>query len=42
MFAGQPRYWEIVHNKNFEKVRIDKEKIVQIKKQNNNVSFLNI
>ncbi len=42
IFSGQPRYWEIVHNKNFEKMRIDKEKIVQIKRQNNNVSFLSI
>ena len=30
--SGQPRYWEIVHNKTFENIKIEKEKIIQIKK----------
>ena len=29
--SGQPRYWEIVHNKNYQNVRNNKEKIIQIK-----------
>ena len=30
--SGQPRYWEVVHNKTFENIKIEKEKIIQIKK----------
>ena len=33
IFSGQPRYWEIVHKKSHENLRIEKEKIVQIKKK---------
>ena len=31
-FSGQPRYWEIVHNKNYINSKTEKEKIIQIKK----------
>ena len=32
--SGQPRYWEIVHKKNYQNVRENKEKIIQIKNKN--------
>lgn len=32
--SGQPRYWEIVHKKNYQNVREDKEKIIQVKNKN--------
>ena len=38
IISGQPRYWEIVHNKdsnNIEQYRIQKEKIIMLKKKNN-------
>ena len=33
--SGQPRYWEIVHNKSQENLLTEKEKIIQIKKKRN-------
>ena len=36
IISGQPRYWEIVHNKdsnNIEQYRIQKEKIIILKKK---------
>ncbi len=42
IFSGQPRYWEIVHKKNSEKLRVNKEKIVQIKRYNKTISFMNV
>ena len=32
--SGQPRYWEIVHKKNYQNVRVNNEKIIQIKNKN--------
>ncbi len=32
--SGQPRYWEIVHKKNHQNVRENKEKIIQLKNKN--------
>ena len=41
--SGQPRYWEIVHNKNLENLQIEKEKIVQIKKNpSEKLSYLSV
>ena len=40
--SGQPRYWEIVHGKNSEKMKIDKEKIVQIKRKSKKNDFLRV
>lgn len=42
LFSGQPRYWEIVHEKNFQKVKIDKEKIIQLKKKPTNISYISV
>ena len=36
IISGQPRYWEIVHNKdsnNIKQYRIQKEKIIMLKKK---------
>ena len=33
ILSGQPRYWEIVHKKSYENLRIEKEKIIQIKRK---------
>ena len=41
--SGQPRYWEIVHKKNFQNVRKNREKIIQIKNKNRiNQNYLSI
>ena len=32
VLSGQPRYWEIVHNKNRTNIKINNEKIIQLKK----------
>ncbi len=40
--SGQPRYWEIVHDRNFEKMKINKEKIIQIKRKNNKIKYLSV
>ena len=32
IFSGQPRYWEIVHNRKHENLYTEREKIIQIKK----------
>ena len=32
IISGQPRYWEIVHGRTFENLRLNKEKIIQIKR----------
>jgi len=32
ILSGQPRYWEIVHNKNITNIKINNEKIIQLKK----------
>ena len=41
--SGQPRYWEIVHKKNFQNVKEIKEKIIQIKNKNKvNQNYLSI
>ncbi len=43
VLSGQPRYWEIVHNKNLENLQIEKEKIVQIKKNSSEkLSYLSV
>jgi hypothetical protein len=42
LFSGQPRYWEIVHEKNFEKISIDKEKIVQLKRKPINLPYISV
>ena len=43
ILSGQPRYWEIVHNRNFENLKVEKEKIVQIKRETSNrVSYLSV
>lgn len=42
IFSGQPRYWEIVHGKNLKNLRINKEKIIQLKRNKSSRSkFLN-
>ena len=41
--SGQPRYWEIVHKKNYQNVRENKEKIIQIKNKNKvNQNYLSV
>ena len=43
LLSGQPRYWEVVHNRNHENVKINNEKIVQLKKNiKNKINFLDI
>jgi len=42
LFSGQPRYWEIVHEKNFEKINIDREKIVQLKRKRINLPYISV
>ena len=43
IISGQPRYWEIVHNKNLKNLKINKEKIIQLKKNKSDRSkFLNV
>ena len=42
LFSGQPRYWEIVHEKNFDKMKIVKEKIVQLKRKPINNPYLSV
>ena len=43
LISGQPRYWEVVHNRNHQNVKVNNEKIVQLKKNiNNKINFLDI
>ena len=42
LFSGQPRYWEIVHEKNFEKINIDREKIIQLKRKPINKPYISV
>ena len=42
LFSGQPRYWEIVHEKNFEKINIDREKILQLKRKPINKPYISV
>ena len=43
IISGQPRYWEIVHNKNLKNLKINKEKIIQLKRNKSDRSkFLNV
>tara|TARA_B100000427_G_scaffold271516_1_gene238532 strand:- start:1570 stop:2682 length:1113 start_codon:yes stop_codon:yes gene_type:complete len=43
LISGQPRYWEVVHNKKYKNVIKNKEKIIQIKRNpSKKVNFLNV
>jgi len=38
IISGQPRYWEVVHNKDYNNIKVNNEKIIQIKKNTKNQS----
>ena len=43
IISGQPRYREIVHNKKYNNIRINNEKIIQLKKNiKNRINYLDI
>tara|TARA_B110000483_G_scaffold85157_1_gene105442 strand:+ start:1643 stop:2758 length:1116 start_codon:yes stop_codon:yes gene_type:complete len=43
ILSGQPRYWEIVHNKNITNIKINNEKIIQLKKDKKEiVNYLDV